>query len=514
MSFIITIILLNSTNKTKALTNHSNDYTWEGGVCIKNISNAQRIDYTNFTSLTDFSNPKAHTINNVQYSNDLNINIPEGKTYESIKPSSSYNYDFVDNNTMVFQNLIYYQKQYYNVEVSLLNLYSDEANCGWYLTGHNDKSEFIVGTTRNDLTKSSSVRYKVRIINSNSKELADLNNLYITLFDLDRGGSFRLFNGMRDGNIYYDYDENTIFKLDNVSYNSINKEFYAKSDNEDEPSYVFVPIENEFEFGYSGKYSTGELIKILFYMENNKVNYFSDENGCIEGLVTENVAKGNNPIGTNVKPMENYETKYWICDKDVFLLDGHKINNGNPIYDITQIIVNEDINLTAINSYMPLIKYESDEGGIITGISEERISINSMPSGTTDEIIEDYEYYDTKGNNNWTCDKDVLVENSNIDSGSYISIDEVKKVNSVEDMTFTVHHVKVEPNYEDENIKISKISDSNNNSNENFPSEQLKSNNITRIKTGDYINCFILILSLILLVIVLRYIIIPIIKHK
>ena len=85
------------------------------------------------------------------------------------------------------------------------------------------------------------------------------------------------------------------------------------------------------------------------------------------------------------------------------------------------------------------VTYESDEGGTITGITDEQVISGDTPLGSTEESKENYEL------DYWKTDKDVtLTDGTTIKAGEPITIEQIKKVVVNEDLTFTaIHKAKI-----------------------------------------------------------------------
>ena len=83
------------------------------------------------------------------------------------------------------------------------------------------------------------------------------------------------------------------------------------------------------------------------------------------------------------------------------------------------------------------VTYESDEGGTITGITEEDVISGDVPSGSTEEAKKDYEL------DYWKADKDVtLTDGTVIKAGEPITPEQIKKVVVNKDITFTAVYTK------------------------------------------------------------------------
>ena len=81
------------------------------------------------------------------------------------------------------------------------------------------------------------------------------------------------------------------------------------------------------------------------------VEYVSDENGTITGIIDETVEANNNPSGTDHISKNGYILSHWVADVDVLLEDGTTIKAGDPITSeqIKQVKVRQNIVFTAIH---------------------------------------------------------------------------------------------------------------------------------------------------------------------
>lgn len=185
------------------------------------------------------------------------------------------------------------------------------------------------------------------------------------------------------------------------------------------------------------------------------VNYESDSNGTITGITTEEVNYNNNPSGSEETPSEGYHFTSWVADKQLTLNDGTTIQKGDILTpsNIVNAIIVEDVTFTAlheINTYT--VNYKTDNNGIITGITTEKIQYNKNPTGTTESAKNGYHLI------NWTADKDITLENgTRKTTGSSLTIADIENTLVKEDITFTANYEinKYNIKYEsDENGKI------------------------------------------------------------
>ncbi len=114
-----------------------------------------------------------------------------------------------------------------------------------------------------------------------------------------------------------------------------------------------------------------------YHAKQYTVNYTSDENGKIDGIIDETVEENNNPSGTDQSSNNDYILSHWIADVDVMLEDGTVIKAGDPITteQIEKVIVNQDITFTAIH----IPKVTTPETGTFTkGVDAAQIATISI----------------------------------------------------------------------------------------------------------------------------------------
>lgn len=92
---------------------------------------------------------------------------------------------------------------------------------------------------------------------------------------------------------------------------------------------------------------------IVFTAHNKTytIEYKSDEHGKITGTTEENRNSSEHPGGSTQEPDEDYHFSHWICDKDVELVDGTKIEAGEAMTDeqVEQVKITQDLVFTAIH---------------------------------------------------------------------------------------------------------------------------------------------------------------------
>lgn len=168
------------------------------------------------------------------------------------------------------------------------------------------------------------------------------------------------------------------------------------------------------------------------------VNYRSDANGKITGKTKETVYYKKVPTGSTESPNKNYSTTVWKADKNVSLSNGAAIKAGDPLTmaQIKTVVVTQDVTFTVYHekSVLP-VHYRSDSNGTITGTIDENIEAETNPSGSTEKPNENY--YTT----NWTCDKNVTLNDGTIISANQpMTMEQIKEVFVEEELTFIVHH--------------------------------------------------------------------------
>lgn len=186
-------------------------------------------------------------------------------------------------------------------------------------------------------------------------------------------------------------------------------------------------------------------------VENVHINYDSDANGNITGRPQEDIAKGGNPSGSSSRPNTNYEFSHWIVDKPVTLENGTSISTDYHLTnaEVRQIIVNEDITLTAIHvESQPInpdpdvetvqINYTSDEHGAIDGKTKENVAINGHPTGSSSRPKDNYTF------SHWVANKDVrLLNDDTIKADEPISSEQILSIIVTEELTLTAIHEKI-----------------------------------------------------------------------
>ena len=81
------------------------------------------------------------------------------------------------------------------------------------------------------------------------------------------------------------------------------------------------------------------------------------------------------------------------------------------------------------------VKYVSDDGGEITGITDENVLSGNNPSGSIQKPLENYEFV------YWVADSDVILDDGTvIEKGKEMTIEQIKKVKVNKDIVFKAIH--------------------------------------------------------------------------
>ena len=94
-----------------------------------------------------------------------------------------------------------------------------------------------------------------------------------------------------------------------------------------------------------------EDLEFTVYHKTYTIEYKSDEHGKITGTTEENRNSSEHPGGSTQEAYTDYHFVYWICDKDVELVDGTKIEAGEAMTDeqVEQVKITQDLVFTAIH---------------------------------------------------------------------------------------------------------------------------------------------------------------------
>ena len=209
---------------------------------------------------------------------------------------------------------------------------------------------------------------------------------------------------------------------------------------------IYVPLTTttqsnglQFVFGFANAAGSG----IEFFAKQLKVNYASDTNGRITGIVSEDVISGSHPTGSTQEPSTGYEFKCWTADVDVTLSSNNAvIPSGNCMTDaqVEDVKILEDTTFTAIHQAIPAptqltVNYASDGYGRITGKTTESVQENGNPTGSTQEPNDGYRFTCWKANVAVT-----LTSGESKAANTCLTDAEVKKVIVTQAITFTAYH--------------------------------------------------------------------------
>ena len=178
------------------------------------------------------------------------------------------------------------------------------------------------------------------------------------------------------------------------------------------------------------------IITLYHYDVKYTITYNNGDNGIISGILSEEVALNSNPLGTEVSANLGYEFKHWISDKNVELVNGEVIVAGNPIIDINNIVVKDNITLTPIFEIGIFnVTYAGSDYITITGNTSEEVIYPNKLVGTTYSILNsNYKF------GYWISDVDVLLDNAEtIEAGNQISEEQLKSIIVTSDMVLTAN---------------------------------------------------------------------------
>lgn len=163
-------------------------------------------------------------------------------------------------------------------------------------------------------------------------------------------------------------------------------------------------------------------IDVQFEKKDYTVTYTSDEGGNITGKTEEYRDPNENPSGTTQEDKDMYRLSHYISDVPVTLKDGTSIPAGSPITpdQIPNVVVNQDIEFTAIHDKLFNINYVAEEGGQITGKATEIRSEKENPTGSSAEAMDGYQFLF------WTDEE-----------GNVVTMDEIMEMPIDRDRTFT-----------------------------------------------------------------------------
>ncbi len=169
------------------------------------------------------------------------------------------------------------------------------------------------------------------------------------------------------------------------------------------------------------------------------VLYKADKGGSITGIEEEKVNKKDTPSGSSCKEDEGYRFRNWTCDKDITLEDGTVIPSGEPLTAdrIKKTEVKEDLIFTANFDRLVTVSYKSDEGGKITGKTEEKVVEGESPTGSIEEPADGFRSL------YWICDKDITSRGKLIPSGKELKMTDIIGAAAGENLVFTAIHKKI-----------------------------------------------------------------------
>ena len=245
----------------------------------------------------------------------------------------------------------------YNTLYAGKYIYSDE-ECTQKTTETQDSPDWEIGAEK--------VFIETEIkLKKNGEEFVH-NEIYSGFTDIDSSQSFKILNTsnlITSDNMYTTSiaglqpprgDLKNVFVSDgNYIYSQ-----YASGEEAHVPTSqennVFIPLNVATQeeglnlvFGFaSPAYTTVE-----FYAHIYVVDYKSDENGEVTGILDEDVFPNENPSSSETTPNKGFSFSYWTANKDVELEDGTIIKKGQPITDeqIKLVKVKEDITFTAVH---------------------------------------------------------------------------------------------------------------------------------------------------------------------
>lgn len=195
-------------------------------------------------------------------------------------------------------------------------------------------------------------------VGSTSPVVSD--QMYTLIADIDASQSYKILNSdslLKKGNMFarsisdlqptdteyrnkyvasgnYIYSEDA-FNIDNTS------NIYAKLGTSTQQNGMDLVL------GYA--HPAGSWIS--FFGKQYTINYESDENGEVTGIVKEDVLSGEHPAGSVTEPGDGYLFSHWIADVDVTLADGTVIKAGEVMSSeqVELVIVEQDITFTGIH---------------------------------------------------------------------------------------------------------------------------------------------------------------------
>lgn len=102
------------------------------------------------------------------------------------------------------------------------------------------------------------------------------------------------------------------------------------------------------------------------------------------------------------------------------------------------MVVNSDLEFTAIHEKLHNVYYVAEDGGVITGKEHEVRSENETSTGSSQEPNEGYRFL------NWKVDSDItLKDGTTITAGSIVTMEDMENAIVDHDITFTAHYEKI-----------------------------------------------------------------------
>lgn len=207
----------------------------------------------------------------------------------------------------------------------------------------------------------------IKIYRKGSTSPFTAKELYFGLTDIDAKQSYKILNNgnlLSSSNMFAknaadlqptDTDLRNMFVANgNYIYSQYNTATGAGFNIPDK-SNIFVKLNEttqseglDMVFGFAA----GAGSAVAYYAQQYQVNYESDPNGKITGITNEEVIAGENPLGTEEAPNQDYKLTAWIANVDVTLDDGTAIQAGNDITteQIKHVVVDRDITFKALHA--------------------------------------------------------------------------------------------------------------------------------------------------------------------
>ncbi len=248
----------------------------------------------------------------------------------------------------------------------------------------------IVGAG-NPSGKDAFLKLKVRLFAGEEEVVSD--GLYFGITDIDAAQSYRILN---EGN---QLSKNNMFVEDANSLQSDTSDFKNMFVESEEGNYIYSQYDDtylnitngknnifvrlnretqeeglELVWGFKGLAWSG----VEYYAKQYRVEYESEENGEITGIIGEDVMSGGNPSGSDATPKEDYELDYWKANRDVTLEGGVVIKAGEKITveQIKHVVVDQDITFIAV--YKEVSPIEVPDTGVYTGEEFDAVAVSAL----------------------------------------------------------------------------------------------------------------------------------------